>query len=71
MANAPKLPLGGFKWAEERSQINTDFIKSFDNNCDIGYLFEVDVQYPENLITIIMIYLFFLKEWQLEKLKNL
>ena len=32
-----KVPLGGFKWVEETSQFNEDFIKSYHEGSDIGY----------------------------------
>ena len=44
-----KLPLGGFKWVEERSQFNKDFLKCCNDDNDDGCLFEVDVQYSGNL----------------------
>ena len=44
-----KLPLGNFKWVENISEFNEDFIKSYINESDEGYFFEVDVQYPKNL----------------------
>ena len=40
-----KLPLGGFKWFEERSKL----VMSCNNDNDKGYFLENDVQYPENL----------------------
>ena len=40
---------GDFKWVEETSQFNEDFIKSQNKDCDIGYFFEFDVQYPDEL----------------------
>ena len=43
------LPLGSFKWVEEGSQFNEDFIKSYNKDSDERYFFKVDVQYHENL----------------------
>ena len=43
------LPLGSFKWVEEASQFNEDFIKSYNKDSDERYFFKVDVQYHENL----------------------
>ena len=40
---------GDFKQVEETSQFNEDFIKSQNKDCDIGYFFEFDVQYPDEL----------------------
>ena len=39
-----KLPINRFKWIEETSQFNEDFIKNYDEERDKGYLLEVDVQ---------------------------
>ena len=46
-----KLPEGGFKWIEEDelSKFDEKFIKHYDLNSDIGYILEVDVEYPKNL----------------------
>ena len=50
-AMSQKLPVDGFKWIEEDdiSKFNEKFIKNYDENSDIGYVLEVDVEYPENL----------------------
>ena len=34
-----KLPLNGFKWVEKLSNFNERFIKSYNENSDIGYFF--------------------------------
>ena len=41
-----KLPVNGFKWVEKLSKFNERFIKSYNENSDIGYFLEVDVEYP-------------------------
>ena len=48
-AMSQKLPENGFKWVEETSQFNEDFIESYNEDSDEGYLFEVDFQFPEKL----------------------
>ena len=61
-ANSKKLPVNGFKWINnneteepsslERSAkhvINQEFIKNYNENDIKGYIFEVDVKYPERL----------------------
>ena len=47
-AMSKKLPVNGFKWIDN-NEINEDFIKSYDENNDKGYIFEVDVKYPKRL----------------------
>ena len=49
MGNVTKLPVNDFKWMENISELNEDFMKSSTNESDAGYFLEVDVQYPENL----------------------
>ena len=43
------LPVNIFKWIEETSQFNEDFIKNYNKESDEGYFLEVDVQYPKKL----------------------
>ena len=44
-----KLQVNGFKWVKNPSQLNEDFIKSYNGESHKGYLLEVDVQHPEEL----------------------
>ena len=48
-ALSQKLPVNGFKWVNDISKINEEFIKNYDKNNDKGYIFEVDVKYPKKL----------------------
>ena len=34
-----KLPINGFKWVEKTSQFNNGFIKNYNEDSDIGYIF--------------------------------
>ena len=45
-------PLGSFKWVEETSRFNEDFINSYHEDSDIEYFFEVDFQYLEKLYEV-------------------
>ena len=45
-AMSKKLPVDGFKWVDDPSMFTEDFIKSYDDEGDVGYLFVVDVEYP-------------------------
>ena len=44
-----KLPVNNFKWIENTSQFNEDFIKSYNAESDEGYFLAVDVQFLEKL----------------------
>ena len=44
-----KLPVGGFKWIEDVSEIDEDFIKNYDENSDIGYFLKVDIKHFKEL----------------------
>ena len=48
-AMSQKLLVNNFKWIEDISQFNEDFIKSYNEKSDEGYFLEVDVQYPDKL----------------------
>ena len=49
-AISQKLPVNGFWWVKDLSQFNENFIKSYNENSDIGYFFEVDVEHSKNNI---------------------
>ena len=46
-----KLPVRNFKWMEKDDiwKFNEKFIKNYDENSDIGYALEVDIEYPQNI----------------------
>ena len=44
-----KLPVDGFEWVEDLSIIDEDFIKNYDNDSNVGYIIEADIEYPKNL----------------------
>ena len=46
-----KLPVRNFKWIEKGdiSKFNEVFIKNYDKISDRGYIFELDVKYPEKI----------------------
>ena len=47
-----KLPISGFKWVEKLSRFNERLIKKYNENSDIGYFFEVDINYPTELFNL-------------------
>ena len=48
-AMSKKLPVNGFKWKNYLSRFNENFIKNDDENSDVGYFLEVDIEYPKQL----------------------
>ena len=48
-AMSKKLPVDGFKWIDDLTMFTEDFMKSYDEESDIGYMLVVDVEYPKNL----------------------
>ena len=44
-----KLPVDRFKWVDDLSMFIEDFIKSYDEEGDVGYLLVVDSEYPKTL----------------------
>ena len=55
-AMSQKFPVNNFKWIEDTSEFNEDFIKSYIEESGKRYFFEFDVQYPENYMNFIIIY---------------
>ena len=49
------MPVNEFKWVQDISEFNEDFIKSYNDNSDEGYFLEIDIQYPENVHTFAMV----------------
>ena len=48
-AMSQKLPVNGFMWYKYLSDFSEDFIKNYDENSDVGYFLEVDVEYQKKL----------------------
>ena len=48
-AMSKNLPVDGFKWVDDLSMFTEDFIKSYDEEGDVGYLLVVDIEYPKTL----------------------
>ena len=70
-AMSKKLPVNGFKWENDLSRFNEDFIKNYNENSDIGYFLEVDVEYPKKLFSSHKDLPFSLEREKLEKLEKL
>ena len=48
-AMTEKLPARGFKWVNDISKIDEDFVKDYNKNDNKGYILDVDVDYPSKL----------------------
>ena len=44
-----KLPVNGFKWINDVTEIDEKCFKNYDEDSDKGYILEVDVKYPRKL----------------------
>ena len=47
-----KLLVNGFKWVKNLSKYNTIYIRDYNENSDIGYFLEADIDCPEKLFKI-------------------
>ena len=61
-AMSQKLPVNGFKWVNNISRFNEDFMKNYNGNSDARYFLEVDVEYPKNYVVLIKTYHFYHRE---------
>ena len=54
MGDASKITckITGFKWVKELSKVNERFIKNYGENSNIGYILELDVEYPKMLLSL-------------------
>ena len=48
-AMSKKLPVNSFKWENDLSWFNEKFIKNYNENSNLGYFLEVDIEYPKQL----------------------
>ena len=44
-----KLPVNGFKWENDLSKFNENFKKNYNENSDVGYFLEVDIEHLKQL----------------------
>ena len=53
-AMSQKLPIKGFKWVEKSrlTRFIVRFIKNFNENSDLGYFPEEDIDYPKELFNL-------------------
>ena len=51
-AMSQQLPVNGFKWVEFYKRFNERFIKNCNENSNIGYFLEVDIDYLKELFNL-------------------
>ena len=70
-AISQKLPVNGFKWVNDVSEINEEFVKHYDENNNKGHILEVDVKYPRKLHDLHSDLTFLPKRMKIDKCKKL
>ena len=70
-AMSQKLPVNGFKWIKNVTEIDEKIIKNYDEDSDKGYIFEVDVKYPKRLHDLHSDLPFLPKRMKIDKCKKL
>ena len=50
-AVSQKITVNGFMWDKYLSDFSEDLKKNFDENSDVGYFLEVDVEYPKKVFS--------------------
>ena len=66
-----KLPVNDFKCVEDISELDENFIKSYNEKSDIGYFLEVDIQYPKIVHHLHNDLSFLPERMKIEKVKKL
>ena len=69
-AMSQKLPVNNFKWVEDTLRINKEFIKSYNENSNKGYILEVDVKYPKTLHDLYSDLLFLPRRMKIDECKK-
>ena len=70
-AMSQKLPINSFKWVKYLTHFKEEFIKNYDENSDIGYFLEVDLEYQKKLFNLRKDLQFLPERKKLEKVKKL
>ena len=70
-AMSKKLRVDGFKWVDDLSMFTEVFIKSYDEEGDVGYLLVVDIEYPKTLLMLHSDLLFLPDKMKVNKVKKL
>ena len=70
-AMSQKLPVNNFQWIEDTSQFNKGFMKNYNEESYEKYFLDVDVQYSKKYMDFTMIYHFYQKKWNLDKVEKI
>ena len=70
-AMSQKIPVNGFKWINNISEIDEEVIKNYDEDNEKGYILEVDVKYPRKLHDLYSDLPFLPKRMKIDKCKKL
>ena len=70
-AMSQKLPVNGFKWIKNVTEIDEKFIKNHNEDSDKRYIFEVDVKYSRRLHDLHSDLPFLPKRMKIDKCKKL
>ena len=70
-AMSQKLPVNGFKWTKDVTEIDENFIKNYDEDSDKGYIIEVGVKYLRKLHDLHSDLPFLPKRMKIDKCKKL
>ena len=70
-AMSKKLPVDGFEWVEDLSTIDEDFIKKCDEDTDVEYFTEADVEYSKEVYTLHSDFPFLPERMEVDKCKKL
>ena len=65
-----KLPVNHFKWVQDVSEFDENFIKNYNEKSKEGYFFEVDVEYPKKLHELLNNLPFLQERMDIEKVEK-
>ena len=46
-AMSEKLSVDGFEWVDDKSEMNKNVIKNYDEDSNVGYFIKADIKYPK------------------------
>ena len=70
-AMSQKLPVNGFKWINDVTRIDEQFIQNYDEDSDKGYILEIDIKYPKKFYDLHSDLPFLPERMKIDKCKKL